>query len=179
MIPVSERIPYQPGMAGGTWKSQRSTVIRCCGFERAAFDGRRLASPHSRRWRRSAPAPAPGPWCRRSGIGATVQLIEVGGDCLGAPFFAALALPVLIECLGGGSVFGLCHATSKRSRPRDANYQSLGAGTALEPPAVAGVEKSARETVRISGARRFTPGGFFVAAAVGADRPATDARVGS
>ena len=59
---------------------------------------------------------------------------------------------------------------------RGANYQSLGAGTALEPPAVAGVEKSARETVRISGARRFTPGGFFVAAAVGADRPATNAR---
>ena len=28
-----ERIPYQPGTAGGTWKSQRSTVIRCCGSD--------------------------------------------------------------------------------------------------------------------------------------------------
>jgi hypothetical protein len=49
----------------------------------------------------------------------------------------------------------------KRFHARCANYQSLGAGDDIEPPAVAGVEKPAREAVRISGARRFTPAGLL------------------
>src|SRR6201999_3212751 len=38
------------------------------------------------------------------------------------------------------------HSTSKRSRRRDTNYQSVAVGNGAEPPAVAGVEKSVSES---------------------------------
>jgi hypothetical protein len=42
-----------------------------------------------------------------------VQLLEVGSECLGAPFLTAQALPFLMECLRGGSVFSLGHSGTK------------------------------------------------------------------
>ena len=132
MIPVSERIPYQPGMAGGTWKSQRSTVIRCCGFERAAFDGRRLASPHSRRWRRSAPAPAPGPWCRRSGIGATCPIDRGRRRLLGRAILRGACAPGPHRMPSAAARFSaLVIPQRKLFHARGANYQSLGQGLPL------------------------------------------------
>jgi hypothetical protein len=74
------------------------------------------------------------------------KLLKVCSDG-GGPCFLAPTPPLfLLVSLRGGSVFGLGYATSKRRRFRDANYQSLGAGSGAELHAVAGVEKSAGES---------------------------------
>ncbi len=37
------------------------------------------------------------------------KLLEIGGNGLSVPFLVALLVPLLPECLGRGSVLGLCH----------------------------------------------------------------------
>jgi hypothetical protein len=36
---LAKAMPCQPGPAGGTWKSQRSTIIRCCEARRGVQSG--------------------------------------------------------------------------------------------------------------------------------------------
>ena len=71
------------------------------------------------------------------------KLLKIRSDGLSMRFLAPPALFFPLVGLRGGAVFGLGHAPSKRPLRRDANYQSLGARNGAEPPAVAGVEKSA------------------------------------
>jgi hypothetical protein len=73
-----------------------------------------------------------------------------------ACFLAPSSLLFLLVRLCGGAIFGLGHATSKRPRRRDANYQSLGARNGDKPPAVAGVEKSAILSDYANRAKRAT-----------------------
>jgi hypothetical protein len=73
------------------------------------------------------------------------HLLKICGDGGGPRFLAPPPLFFPLVCLRGGSVFGFGHATSKRPRHRDANYQSVAAGNVVEPPVVAGVEKSVSE----------------------------------
>jgi hypothetical protein len=73
------------------------------------------------------------------------KLLKVRGDGLHVGFRTPLAFLFPLIRFRGGSVFGFGHATSKRPRHRDANYQSVGAGNGVKPLAVAGVEKSVSE----------------------------------
>jgi hypothetical protein len=71
-----------------------------------------------------------------------VQLLEVGGDGLGAPFLTALAFPLRMERFAAARFSALVIPQQKLFHARGANYQSFGGGNGVEPPAVAGVEKS-------------------------------------
>jgi hypothetical protein len=73
------------------------------------------------------------------------KLFHICGNGCGPRFFTPPPLLFLLVRLRGGTVFGFGHATSKRPRHRDANYQSVAAGNVVEPPVVAGVEKSVSE----------------------------------
>jgi hypothetical protein len=74
-----------------------------------------------------------------------LKLLKIRGDGLRVGFLTPLAFLFPLIRFRGGSVFGFGHATSKRPRHRDANYQSVGARNDVEPLAVACVEKSASE----------------------------------
>jgi hypothetical protein len=41
------------------------------------------------------------------------KLLEIGGNGLSVPFLVARLVPLLPECLGRGSVLGLCHPATK------------------------------------------------------------------
>jgi hypothetical protein len=75
------------------------------------------------------------------------KLLKIRSDVRGVRVLAPLTFFFLLVGLRGRAVFRLGHATSKRPRRQDANYQSLGAGNGAEPPAVGGVEKSAGKMI--------------------------------
>jgi hypothetical protein len=85
----------------------------------AGSAGRPSASPHSRLWRRSAPAPARGAWCRRSGIGATCPIARGRRRRLGRAIPHGAGVPAPHGTPRGGEIFSLGHpATKAFSRSR-------------------------------------------------------------
>ena len=69
----------------------------------------------------------------------TGPIPKIGSDVDRVGLLAMPLHPLPVICRRGGSVFSLGHPATKAFSRSPRNYQSLGAGSIDEPPAVTGV----------------------------------------